>query len=56
MTVSNKSHQDGPEQEEGWSGRDGGKIEWGLSEVNIRALSRGQNKLIGKFKMADGCD
>ena len=26
----------------------------GLSEVNTRAVSRGQNELIGKFKMAAG--
>ena len=30
--------------------RDRGK----LSEVNTRAVSRGQNELIGKFKMAEG--
>jgi hypothetical protein len=35
-------------------GGDGGKIEWKLSEVNTRAASRGQNKLIGEFKMAEG--
>ena len=35
---------------EGW--RVGKKIKWRLSEVNTRAMSRGQNKLIGKFKMA----
>jgi hypothetical protein len=32
----------------------GGKIEWKLSEVNVRAVSRGQNELIDKFKMAAG--
>ena len=42
----------GARQEEGRSGRDGGKIEWTLSEVNTRAVSRGQKELIGKFKMA----
>ena len=31
-----------------------GKIEWKLSEVNTRAVSRGQNELIGKLKMATG--
>jgi hypothetical protein len=36
------------------SGGDRGKIKWKLSEVNTRAVSRGQNKLIGKFKMAAG--
>ena len=25
-----------------------------LSEVNIRAVSRGQDELVGKFKMATG--
>ena len=30
------------------------KVKWKLSEVNTRAGSRGQNKLIGKFKMAAG--
>ena len=25
-----------------------------LSEVNTRGVSRGQNELIGKFKMAEG--
>ena len=34
------------------TGRGGGKIKWKLSEVDTRALSRGQNGLIGKFKMA----
>ena len=37
--------------ERGW---DGGKFKMKLSGVNIRAVSRGQNKLIGKFKMAAG--
>ena len=36
------------------SGGDGGKIEWKLSEINIRAVSRGQNKLIWELKMATG--
>ena len=36
------------------SGEDGWKIEWKLSEVNTRAVSRRQNELIGKFKMATG--
>jgi hypothetical protein len=34
--------------------RSGEKIEWKLSEVNTRAVSRRQNELIGKFKMAAG--
>ena len=42
----------GARQEEG---RNGGKIEWKLSEVIIRVVARGQNELIGEFKMtADG--
>ena len=31
---------------------DGGKFKRKLSEVNTRAVSRGQNELVGKFKMA----
>ena len=27
-------------------------MKWKLSDVNTRAVTRGQNKLIGKFKMA----
>ena len=38
-------------QEEGRRGGDG-KFEWKLSEVKTRAVSRGQNELIGEFKMA----
>ena len=34
--------------------RDGGKFKKKISEVNTRAVSRGQNELIGKFKMAAG--
>ena len=33
---------------------DGGKFKRRLSEVNARDVSRGQNKLVGKFKMAAG--
>ena len=33
-------------------GTDGGKFKRRLSEVNARAVSRGQNELVGKFKMA----
>jgi hypothetical protein len=40
--------------EEGRSGRDGGKFEWNLPEVNTRAVSRGQNELIGESKMVAG--
>ena len=35
-------------------GEDGGKIEWKLSEVNNRTVSRGQNELINELKMATG--
>ena len=33
---------------------DGGKIKWRLSEFNARAVSRGQDELVGKFKRAAG--
>ena len=33
---------------------DGGKFKSRLSEVNARAVSRGQNELVCKFKMAGG--
>ena len=33
---------------------DGGKFKRSLSEVNARTVSRIQNKLVGKFKMAAG--
>ena len=36
------------------SGEDGWKIECKLSEFNNRAASRGQNDLIGEFKLAAG--
>ena len=39
---------------EGIARRDGRKIEWKLSEVNAKVVSRGQNELIVKFKMAAG--
>ena len=35
-------------------GMDGGKFKRKLSEVNARAVSRRQNKLVGKFKMEAG--
>ena len=35
-------------------GMDGGKFKRKLSEVNTRAVSIRQNKLVGKFKMAAG--
>ena len=49
MTLWSKSHEE-EEQEEGRSGWDSTKIEWKLSDVNTRAVSRGLIKLIGKFK------
>ena len=49
MRVSEKYHQRGCEK---GRGRSGGKMEWKSSEVNTRAVSRGQNELIGEFKMA----
>ena len=33
---------------------DGEKFKRKLSEVNTRVVSRGQNELVGKFKMAVG--
>ena len=51
MIDSEKYHQSGCER---GRGRSGGKIEWKSSEVNTRAVSRGQNELIGEFKMAVG--
>jgi hypothetical protein len=50
MTVLSKSHQ-GKEQKERKSG---GKTEWKLFEVNTMVVPRGQNELIGEFKMAVG--
>jgi hypothetical protein len=50
VTVSSKSSQ-GKEQEEG---SNSGEIESNIFEVNTRAVSRGQNELIGKFKMVAG--
>jgi hypothetical protein len=35
-------------------GKNGGKIEWKFSEVNTRAMSRGQNEFLGKLKMVAG--
>ena len=52
MTVSNKCHQDASETARRGSVCDGGKIEWKLSEGNIRAVSRENNELIGEYKMA----
>ena len=39
-------------EQEGRSGGDRRKIEWKLSDLNIRALSRGQYELTDKFKIA----
>ena len=46
----------GARQEGERSGGNGGKFEWKSFEVNTntRAVSRGQNELIGKFKMVAG--
>ena len=38
-------------QKGGKSGGDGWRIEWKSYEINIRAVYRRQNELIGKFKM-----
>ena len=39
---------------EGRSGGYEGKIGWKLSKLNTRAVSRGQNELIDKFKLVVG--
>ena len=52
MRVFEKCYQRGCATGRGWGGGDGRKIKWKLSKVNTRAMSRGQNELIGKFKMA----
>jgi hypothetical protein len=44
---SKKCHQSGCKTGRGRRGGDGGKIEWKSFEVNIRAVSRRQNELIG---------
>ena len=49
MRVFEKCHQGVAKQE---GGRSGGKIKWKLSEVNSGAVSRAQDELIAKFKMA----
>ena len=54
MRVLEKCHQGGCETRRGSSGGDGGETEWKSSEGNTRAVSRGQNKLLDKFKMAEG--
>ena len=46
-----ESQHEAKEQEEARSGRDGGKIERKLSDVNTRAVSRGQSELVGELKM-----
>ena len=35
-------------------GMDGGRFKRKLSEINTRAVSGGQNELVGKFKMVAG--
>ena len=54
MRVYEKCHQGVVIQEWGKGVGDGGKLKWKLSEVNTRTVSRGQDKLIGKFKLATG--
>ena len=54
VRVLEKCHQRGVRQEEGRSAGIEGKIEWKSSEVNTRAVSRGEKELIGKFKIAAG--
>ena len=51
MSVYERCHQGVLRQE---AGNGGGIIKWRLSEVNTRTVSRGQDKLVGKFKMAAG--
>ena len=51
MRTLKKATRGGARQEEG---RSRGKINWKSSEVNTRAVSRGQNKLIREFMMAAG--
>ena len=50
VTISSKSHQERNRK----TGGDVGRIECKLSEVNTRAASRGQNELIGEFKIVAG--
>ena len=54
MTDLEKCHQSVCETGRGRSGGDGEIFEWKSSEVNTRALPRGQNKFTGEFKMAAG--
>ena len=49
MTVPSRSHHG--KVHERRNGGDGGKIERKLYEVNTRAMSRGHNALMSKFKM-----
>ena len=51
MSVYERCHQ-GIAKQEAW--RVGEEIKWRLSEVNAKVVSRGQDKLIGKLKMAAG--
>ena len=43
MSVFERCHQGVARQEAGKGGEVGGKIKWRLSEVNTRAVSRGQD-------------
>ena len=54
MTVLKSATREIERQEVGRSGRDEGKIKIKLSEVITRIVSRGQNALIGEFKVAAG--
>ena len=45
----------GARQEGARSGRNGGKNKWKSSEVNTRAVSRGQNELIRRVQDDGGC-
>ena len=50
MTVSDESDQEAT-QEEGRNRGHGGKLEWKLSEIISRAVSKGKNELICEFKI-----
>ena len=41
---------EGVQDMKGKSGKDEGKIEWKSCDINTKPVSRGQNKLIGKFQ------
>ena len=54
MSDFERCHQGVATQEAGKGEGLEGKMKWTLSEVNAWAVSRGQDELIGKFKMAAG--